>query len=40
MSNYDGLDPEGYREQLLEMGASERDADAAVRELQKRQPDR
>lgn len=33
MSDYDGMDPEVYRRELLDMGADPEDADAAVENL-------
>lgn len=33
MSRYEGMDPEEYREELIAMGASEEEANAAVRDL-------
>lgn len=37
MSAYDGLDPEEYRQELLDMGADPEDAQAAVEALRKAQ---
>lgn len=35
MSEYDGMDPEQYRRELLDMGADPKDADAAVENLKR-----
>lgn len=34
---YDGMDPEDYRRELIDMGADPEDANTAAEELRKRQ---
>lgn len=33
MRNYDGMDPDQYRQDLIDQGADPKDADAAVKDL-------
>jgi len=37
MGAYDGMDPDRYRQDLLDQGADPKDADAAVKDLRERQ---
>ena len=37
MSGWDGMDPEAYERELLEMGADPKDASAARQDLERRQ---